>query len=243
VLARVRLLASSAQLRAAVQLAAFGSAALYTVYYVGEARLAATTLFAVVGTLTAVWAISYGILLLTTDRKYVSTFFSTQTGRDCVMNYFLHNHGNDELRAQIFFCNQELWRPIRPQVQAWVRLRFKIWKQTNPAWFTQALMAGIPTEMLPPRDSKRLEAQAQAQGRRHSSIHDPDASLARRLTVTLGINLAAQSAAAVALNQVAPLQGPAAAEDPDSESSDSDTEAGSGRDTAGASAVCQKAVL
>ncbi len=188
-----------------------------------------------VGTLTAVWAISYGILLLTMDRKYVSTFFSTQTGRDCVMNYFLHNDGNDESRAWIFFSNQELWRPIRAQVLAWVRLRFRIWKQTNPAWFTQALIASIPTDMLPPRDANRLEAQAQAQGRRHSSIHDPDASLARRLTVTLGVDSAA---VAVALNQVAPLQGPAAAG-----ASDSDTEAETqpppdpGVNTAGASAV------
>ncbi len=66
-------------------MAALGSVALYTMYYVGEAKVAAITLYAVVCAIAAVWAISFGVMLLTMDRKYVRTFFSTQTGRDVVM--------------------------------------------------------------------------------------------------------------------------------------------------------------
>ncbi len=76
---------ASAQLRAATtQVAALGSVALHTAYYVGEAKVATITLYAVVGTLAAVWAITFGAMLLTMDRKYVRTFFSTQTGRGFV---------------------------------------------------------------------------------------------------------------------------------------------------------------
>ena len=46
-----------------MQVAALGSVALYTAYYVGDAKVAAVTLYAVVGTLAAVWAISFGTLL------------------------------------------------------------------------------------------------------------------------------------------------------------------------------------
>jgi hypothetical protein len=50
---------------AAAQVAAFGSVALYAAYYVGEAKLEASTLYIVVGALAAVWAVSFGVLLLT----------------------------------------------------------------------------------------------------------------------------------------------------------------------------------
>jgi hypothetical protein len=220
----------SAQLHAATtQVAALGSVALYTAYYVGEAKVAAITLYAVVGTIAAVWAISFGVMLLTMDRKYVRTFFSTQTARDSVMDHFLDNDGdndgNEERRARIFYNNEELWRPIRPQVQAWLRSRFKVWRRTKPAWFTAALLASIPTDMLPPRDAARL---ATAQGGRRSTIHDDGASLAWRLSLSVPSGSAAESTPAVAGNQVMP-QGaaePAKASDSESEISDSDSEAG-----------------
>jgi hypothetical protein len=200
----------------AAQAAAFASVALYAAFYVGEAKLEAATLYAFVGTLTAVSIVSFGVLLLTMERKYVRTFCSAQTGKEFAMSLFLDNDGNDELRAHVFWYNQELWRPIRPQVQAWLRSRFKVWKQTKPAWFTDALVACIPTDMLPVRDAKRLSAQAP--GGRRSTVHDADVSLAQRMSVSLGVS----TTPAVALAQVAPLD-PAEAEVSDSES-DSEAE-------------------
>ena len=144
------------------------------------------------------------------------TFFSTQTGGEYVMSHFLDNDGNDELRAELFYKNQELWRPIRPQVQAWLHSRFKTWRRTKPAWFTDALVACIPTDMLPVRDAKRLSAQAP--GGRRSTVHDADASLTQRMSVSLGVSTPPP---AVALAQVAPLD-PAEADVSDS---DSDSEA------------------
>ncbi len=109
------------------------------------------------------------------------------------MNRFLDTAGNDELRTRIFCNNQELWRPIRPQVEAWVRVRFTIWKREKPTWFTEALRRSIPTDMLPPRDA------------RGSSIHD--ASLAQRLSLSLGVRV---SEATLPQNQVVPLGAPEA---------------------------------
>ena len=175
-------------------------------FYVGEAKLEAATLYAFVSTLTAVSIVSFGVLLLTIERKYVRTFFSTQTGGEFVMSQFLDNDGNDELQAFIFLKNQELWRPIRPQVEAWLRPRFKIWKREKPAWFTEALRRSIPTDMLPPRDA------------RGSSVHD--ASLAQRLSLSLGVRVSVAEQ-----NQVVPLGAPDSETRGDSESSDSEAEA------------------
>ncbi len=55
------------------QVAAFASVTLYTAFYVGEARLEATTLYVFVSTLTTVSIISFGVLLLTMERKFVRT--------------------------------------------------------------------------------------------------------------------------------------------------------------------------
>ncbi len=208
-------------------MAALGSVALYTAYHVGEAKVATITLYAVVGTLAAVWAIAFGAMLLTMDRKYVRTFFSTQAGHNYVMEHFLDNDGdndgNQERRARIFYVNEELWRPIRPQVQAWLRSRFKVSRRTKPAWFTAVLLASIPTDMLPPRDAARL---ATAQGGRRSTIHDDGASLASRLSLAVPSESAAESTPAVAGNQVMPQGAAEPAEASDSETSDSDSEAG-----------------
>ncbi len=188
-----------------VQVAAFGSVALYAAFYVGEAKLEATMMYIVVGALAAVWAVSFGVLLLTMDRKYVRTFFSTETGNEHAMNQFLTNAGNDELRVEIFTNNQALWRPIRPQVEAWIGARFKIWKREKPAWFTEALRRSIPTDMLPPRDA------------RGSSVHD--ASLAQRLSLSLGLRVPAAEG-----TQVMPLGAPDSKTQGDSESSDSEAD-------------------
>jgi hypothetical protein len=195
----------------ATQIAAFASVALYAAFHVGEAKLEATTLYAFVGTLTAVSIVSFGVLLLTMERKYVRTFFSTQTGGEFAINSFCDNDGNDERQAEVFFLNEELWRPIRPQVQAWLHLCFRTWRRTKPAWFDDALVSFIPTDMLPVRDAKRLSAQAP--GGRRSTVHDADAGLMQRMSVSLG----ASTTPAVALAQVAPLD-PAAAEVSDSDS-------------------------
>jgi hypothetical protein len=195
----------------ATQIAAFVSVTLYVAFYVGEAKLEASTLYIFMSTLTAVWIVSFGVLLLTMERKYVRTFFSTQTGGEFVMRHFLDNDGNDELQAEVFTFSEELWRPFRPRVQAWLRPRFKTWRRTKPTWFTDALVACIPTDMLPVRDAKRLSAQAP--GGRRSTVHDADVSLTQRMSVSLGV----RTTPAVALAQVAPLD-PAEAEISDSDS-------------------------
>jgi hypothetical protein len=109
-----------------------------------------------------------------------------------------------------------------PEVEAWLRLRFRTWKREQPAWFTEVLQSCIPTDMLPPRDAKRLESQAQAHGvRRRTTIHDADASLVQRLSLSLGVQAPPAAHTAVGPSQIVPVGEP---EDSRAESSDSEAE-------------------
>jgi hypothetical protein len=218
---QVRPCRTRSSIRASAQVAAFASVALYAACYVGEAKLAASTLYAVVGTLVAVWALSFGVLLLTMERKYVRTFFSTKTGCERVMSHFL-DADSDELRAEIFECNEEMWRPIRAQVQAWVRSRFKSWKRERPAWFTDATCASIPTDLLTPRDARRLIKQA---GGLRTTIHR--ASLSHSLSLRLLRSAGVHAAPAVTLSRVMPTGRDTAAAEPASGASSSDSESDS----------------
>ncbi len=56
--------------------------------------------------------------------------------------------------------------------------RFTTWRRTKPAWFTDALVACIATDMLPVRDAKRLSAQAP--GGRAGGARESFVRLARR---------------------------------------------------------------
>jgi hypothetical protein len=93
-------------------------------------------------------------------------------------------------------------------------LRYKAWKREKPAWFTEAVEASIPTDMLPPREGPK----SLAAGKRRSTIHDKDASLSQRLSFSLEVE-----APAATRNQVRP-EGVAAAQSCNSESSESDSE-------------------
>ena len=198
-------------------MAASASVALYTAFYAGEAKLGASILYAIVGALVAVWMLAFGVMLQTMEPKYRHTFVSTQSGRDYVMGIFRDNAGNEELRAQIFVFNEELWRPIRLQVLAWARSRFHAWKQERPAWFTEALCSHIPTDFIPVRDARRLSKLAP--GGQRTTLHD--ASLAQRLSLSLGVH----APPAVPLHQVVPTGEADASESHGSDSDESESTA------------------
>jgi hypothetical protein len=133
---------------ALTQAACFMAAAVYSESYRGD-KIDRSTLFTVVGSLAALWAMSFGGLLLAVERKHVRSFISLQTGREDTMRYFTDNEGNDERRVMIFEYNERHWRPIKRDVKQWVRSRYAIWVRDSPSWFDEALSARIPASFLP----------------------------------------------------------------------------------------------
>jgi hypothetical protein len=105
------------------QLSCFASVALYDIYYVGDAKIGGSFLYGIVGALGTVWFLSFGTFLLIIRREYRRTFVSMQTGSDYAIGYFRDNAANEARQIQIFYCNEVMWRSIRPAVKAWVRSR------------------------------------------------------------------------------------------------------------------------
>jgi hypothetical protein len=124
------------------------------------------TLFTVVGTLSAVYAIAYIGLLLTMKREYVGTFVSTQTGCAYARSYFLDHAGDDARRINIFFMNERQWRSIRDLVRQWVLGAYATWLQLSPVWFTNALRTLIPDDFMPAPVVQQMDAQAPGGRRR-----------------------------------------------------------------------------
>jgi hypothetical protein len=123
-------------------------------------------LLATIGTLSVVWATSFVCLLLTMKREYVGTFVSLQTGCALSRSGFLDNEGDDESRANIFFCNEWHWRTIRDLVRQWVIGAYATWLQLSPAWLNDALRALIPDDFMPAPVVQQLDAQAPGGRRR-----------------------------------------------------------------------------
>jgi hypothetical protein len=124
-------------------------------------------LFVSAVTLVVVWAISAAALVLTSNRKYVRTFVSTQTGSAYACNAFLDHEGNDSIRIHIFLFSERKWRSIRDRVKQWVCSFYAVWEQVRPTWFNESLKASIPDDFLPSQVLVQLNAQAPG-GRRKS---------------------------------------------------------------------------
>ena len=104
------------------QLSCIVSVILYDRYFVGDAKISGPFLYGTVGALVAVWLVAFCAFLLIMKRNYVHTFVSLQSGSDYVIGYFRDNL-DEARRIEIFYCNELMWKSIRPAVRTWVRRR------------------------------------------------------------------------------------------------------------------------
>jgi hypothetical protein len=125
------------------------------------------TLFALILTLSAVWAVAFAGLLLTMNRQYIGTFVSLQTGCAYARSQFIDHPGDDARRIVIFFFNERQWRSIRDLVRQWALGAYAMWLQLSPAWFTNAVRSLMPDDFIPAAEVQQLDARTPA-GRRPS---------------------------------------------------------------------------
>jgi hypothetical protein len=125
------------------------------------------TLFALILTLSAVWAVAFAGLLLTMNRKYIRTFVSLQTGCAYAQSQFIDHPGDDERRIAIFLFNERQWRSIRDLVRQWALDAYAMWLQLSPAWFTNAVRSLMPDDFIPAAEVQQLDARTPG-GRRPS---------------------------------------------------------------------------
>ena len=134
----------------------------------GVTRISSQQLFSVVGALSGIFFISFLLFIVRIERKYVSSFFSTETGHSKVKRQFLE--GTDDFsKAQIFRRNKRMWASIQPQVAKWLDQNWERWEREKPDWFSEIWIAGIDTDILPARASE-TGATGGGKSRRRSSF-------------------------------------------------------------------------
>jgi hypothetical protein len=118
--------------------------------------------------LVGAWIFTFASVMVLTKKKYWSTFISLETGNEWAQNRYLRGN-NDAQKSFIFHMNKEKWKPIRREVEAWVRANWWKWKEERPEWFTEKTISLIPFEFIPVEDI-RFARETRRSVRRRSSF-------------------------------------------------------------------------
>jgi hypothetical protein len=134
----------------------------------GDAVLDESNAWLIVGSLSGAWICFSSIFLLRMKRKYVSTFFSLQTGHAWVKCFFV-DYEEDRIKMFVHGQNRKQWASIRDDVKQYTMENWERWEEEKPEWFNDAFKAGIDDDMIPPESLRKLNGGSQ---RRRSSLGD-----------------------------------------------------------------------
>ncbi len=131
--------------------------------YVLEERVA----WALASSLSVSWILFFILFLMLMNKKYRWTFFTTETGNDWAMSFFLKGD-TDAKRAKPLRLNENKWRKIRPQMKEFVLDNWEKWEEEQPDFFTEAFKKRVPDDMLPRAEMRKQKAAGGGQRRRSS---------------------------------------------------------------------------
>jgi hypothetical protein len=135
-----------------------------------------SSIFNVLALLCSAWFLAVILFFYMIKRPYWNTFYSTNTGCQQAMSYFLDND-DDAKKALIFTRHTDLWKPIEKEVMAWTHANWKRWKVEKPDWFTERFIKKVPDEFIPNDVLNDLNTAAGG-SRRRSSVFESAASAA-----------------------------------------------------------------
>ena len=92
------------------------------------------------------------------ERKYLHTFWSTQTSKDYNMAFFLEG-GSDAIKIQLLAKSRHHWVSIEGEVRNWIQLNWAKWDEEKPEWFTDVMKDTVPVDFIPADgDARRKES-------------------------------------------------------------------------------------
>jgi len=122
-----------------------------------------------VGSLSGAWVVVFGVFLLLMKKEYRRTFFTTRTGKQWAMDFFVKGV-DDETKYFVVFCNKKLWLAIREDVKEWVQANWWRWKEEKPEWFDLAWQSRVPKEWIADAEARARLDEVREKGRRRSSV-------------------------------------------------------------------------
>ena len=90
------------------------------------------------------------MFLLLMKKEYMRTFFTTRTGKQWAMDFFVKGV-DDEQKAAVLSVNRKMWWAIREEVKEWVQAGWWRWEEEKPEWFSlewqrvRCLRSGLKT--------------------------------------------------------------------------------------------------
>ena len=154
----------------ASQASCWVAAALYVKYYEKEeGKIDATTIYVFIGCLQTLWTISLILFFAKIKRKYWSTFYSSETGRQNTVAYF-NDNDDDPTRMTVFTSHSDLWSDIKDDVKAFTFANWARWEAEKPTWFNDNFKALVPDEYIPKAALDELNRQSLGGQRRRSSV-------------------------------------------------------------------------
>ncbi|GMI08579.1 hypothetical protein TrVE_jg7387 [Triparma verrucosa] len=117
--------------------------------------LNSTQVYGMIGGLLVLQVTAFAFFLRTINPEFIHTFYSTTTGNDNTMGYFL-NHEDDEHKMIIFDENKHKWVRIKEDVVKWVNEKIPEWNEAQPEWWDARRKAAIPDWAV--RDKELLKS-------------------------------------------------------------------------------------
>jgi len=121
-----------------------------------------------VGAASGAFTLSFGLFLLLMKKEYRRTFFTTRTGKQWTMDFFLKGE-DDEVKQMVLTHNKKQWVRIREDVKQWVLSNYWRWEADKPEWFTESWIAKVPPDMIP-SEAKQATRDIRVSARRRSSF-------------------------------------------------------------------------
>ncbi|GMH59319.1 hypothetical protein TrRE_jg138, partial [Triparma retinervis] len=94
---------------------------------------------------TLLWLVSFGTFFRYINPKYIHTFYSSQTSKECLCNIFIHAK-TDEQRFVVFKKHKSYRKAVEADIKLWVQRGWDRWVIDSPAWFVRSK---IPLDMVP----------------------------------------------------------------------------------------------
>ena len=121
-----------------------------------------------VGAASGAWVVVFGVFLLLMKKEYRHTFFTTRTGKQWAIDFFVKG-ADDAAKKSVVENNDKMWWPIREDVKEWVQRGWWRWKEEEPEWFTEVWQSMVPEEWITDvKERARLDKVRKTRMKRHS---------------------------------------------------------------------------
>ena len=106
------------------------------------------SLWALVATLEFFFVLFFALFVLSINKRYIRTFFTTTTSKQFFVSHFL-DAKHDQSKLYIFTLHPSYYKSVREDVKLWVAANYNKWNEEKPEWFTDRVKASIPLDMIP----------------------------------------------------------------------------------------------